>query len=155
MSCSSLKSTFGLTQHDRVYPLYQTCLLKNGLWGDWERHFSYFSVQTEYNKVGLNIYLYAKGEHPSNYMIKIMIDKYSRSNEGYGLYSSYQGEVIVSEINILDYTEINDKGRHKCTILCDKDMDKAIQKNGLVGTLNILYGNGFGRGFNFWDDSNY
>lgn len=57
--------------------MYQTCVRKGNIWGDWERKYS-FKVQTEYNKWGLVIYLYYNGNHPSNYDMKIMIDKSSQ-----------------------------------------------------------------------------
>lgn len=152
ISCSSVKETFGLTQYDRIYPLYQTCVRKDNIWGDWERKYS-FKVRTEYNKWGLVIYLYY-GNHPSNYDIKIMIDK-SSQKEIDEEWVSYNGSVVVSKTNVIDYGMLEDTGQQVCTILCDKQMNRAIKKNGLVGTLNILYNNGTGRGFTFWHNANY
>lgn len=85
--------------------------------------------------------------------MKITINKKTRSTNGYGLYSSYQGSIEVTDRNIID-NWLNDEGIHMGTILCDEDMDKAIQKNGLVGTLNVLY-DGIGRGFYFWQRNSY
>lgn len=100
------------------------------------------------------IYIYYRFDHPSDYCMKITIDKRTRSNEGYGLFSSYKGSIEITDKNILE-DRLSDKGIHTGTILCDEDMDRAIQNNGLVGALNVLYGNSLGRGFCFWNDNNY
>lgn len=146
-SCSSLTGV----KYDRIYPLHSTCILKNGLWGDWKNTYS-FKTYTEYSRNGLNVYIYY-GDHPSDYAIKIFIDKTTRSENGFGLFSSYDGEITVSENNTINYGVINDNGKSKCRILCDKKMDKSINKNGLVGTLNVMYNNGTGRGFTFFNNN--
>lgn len=139
-------------QHNKAYPLYSTSTLKDGLWGDWENQYS-FEVTGHYDSAAMYIYIYNKYNHPSEYCMKITINKKTRSTNGYGLYSSYQGSIEVTNRNIIDYW-LNDEGVHIGTILCDEDMDKAIQKNGLVGTLNVLY-DGIGRGFYFWQRNSY
>lgn len=133
-SCGSL---------NKVHPLHSTSILKDGLWGSWEDSYGY-KVKTEYNNVGLNIYLYNQYNHPSDYDILIMIDKTSRTHVENSQFT-YKGEIIVNKENYLIY----DKGRKYCTILCDKKMDKSIRKNGLSGVLNIFYNNNTGRAFAF------
>lgn len=150
--CIVLSSCGIRTQYNKVYPLYQTCALKNGLWGNWENQYS-FKIQEQYNNEAIYIYIYYQHDHPSDYCMKITINKRSRSSDGHGLYSSYMGGIEVKNTNIID-NWLNDAGIHTATILCDEKMDKAIQKNGLVGTLNVLY-NGIGRGFTFWERNNY
>lgn len=145
-------------QYDKVYPLYKTNTLKNGLWGDWKEQYVFlqsqsYAIRIQYNSEAMYIYIYNKYNHPSEYCMKITINKKTRSTNGYGLYSSYQGSIEVTNRNIIDYW-LNDEGVHIGTILCDEDMDKAIQKNGLVGTLNVLY-DGIGRGFYFWQRNSY
>lgn len=139
-------------KYNTVYPLYQTCVLKNGLWGNWENQYS-FEVAGQYNSEVMSIYIYYKDDHPSDYCMKITINKKIRSIDGHGLYSSYEGSIEVTNNNIID-SWLNDTGIHTATILCDEKMDKAIENNGFVGTLNVLY-NGIGRGFTFWQRDNY
>ena len=47
-------------KYNKVYPLHQTSILKNGLWGDWENQYSSFAVQTQYNSEAVYIYIYYK-----------------------------------------------------------------------------------------------
>lgn len=141
-------------QYNKSYPLYSTCVLKNGLWGEWKKQYSAFQIKVQYNNRTMDIYIYYRYDHPSKYCMKITIDKTTRSDNGFGLFSSYKGSIEITENNIID-NWLNDKGTYSGTILCDKDMDKAIQQNGAVGALNVLYGNSLGRGFAFWQDNSY
>lgn len=141
-------------QYSKSYPLYSTCVRKDGLWGEWDKHYSIYQTKCQYNDKMMHIYIYFTYSHPSEYYMKITIDKTARSDNGFGLFSSYKGSIEITEKNLID-NWLNDKGTYSGTILCDEDMDKAIQQNGVVGTLNVLYGNNLGRGFTFWQDKGY
>jgi hypothetical protein len=155
-SCISIK-------FDRVYPLSSYCTLKSGYWDEWKRvkdDYQYFyNVQTKYNAQSLEILIYEKDHHPSNYIAKITINKSTGKTHDADWYS-YQGTISARDIPIPMQTSIwerdirpdFDKGNYKtlkCEVRCDKTIQKAIQKNGLVGTINVFYGDGLGNGFTF------
>jgi len=46
-------------------------------------------------------------------------------------------------------TSFDDYKTIKCEIRCDGYMKRAVDKNGLVGTINVFYGSDAGNAFSF------
>jgi hypothetical protein len=151
-SCASV-------QYNKVYPLASYSKLINGYWGDWQNNTKMdyssqdkqnyiFLVQTSYNDQSLEILVYMWGLHPSQYIAKITIDK--RTGKVYDKdWFSYQGTTSSRGQILVPIGFNTDLKTVSCEIRCDKKMQKAIQKNGLYGTINVFYGNGLGNGFTF------
>ncbi len=139
---------------NKVHNLSSETVFKNGYWGDWNStYYPYlneymYNVQTYYNADILNIVLYSKNIHPSDYDINIAINK--KSGKVYDkTWYSYQGMISIGKINNINPHILGDNGKtYNCEIRCDEKMRKAINKNGLYGTMNIYY-NGVGRAFSF------
>lgn len=167
-SCATFfSSSSSSVQYDKTYPLASYSTLINGYWGDWKKTTDYagnynYKVRTKYSMQSLEILIYEKDKHPSDYAVKITIDK--RTGKVHDkVWFSYQGTISTIEylpINmdygfnkcILDWNGniwCRDFETHQCTIWCDNTMLRAIQENGLVGTINVFYGNGSGNGFTF------
>ena len=163
----SLLSSCGSTnqyQYNKVYPLASYCILKDGYWGEWEkvyREYSYsdkydYLVQVHYNTQKLEILIYWKNSHPSDYTAKIIIDK-STGKAHNSDWFSYQGTISARHIPVFRYAGNYDAYDHnfddyktlKCEIRGDKIAQKAIQNNGIVGTINVFYGGGLGNAFSF------
>lgn len=146
--------------YNKVHPLSSVCSYKDGVWGDWEstslnigNYTSYdYSVRTQYNSQYLTIYIYRS--HPSEYDVKIEIDKYSRKYQSEGWYS-FKGKISIGKAPSYKIdTTYKDFGKtNYCDFLCDEKMMKSINKNGLKGTINSFYINSdydkVGIGFTF------
>ena len=150
---------------NKVYPLSSYAILKDGYWGKWEKVYwdqynysdkYYYLVQTHYNTQKLEIIIYWKNSHPSDYTAKIIIDKNTGKVHDSDWYS-YQGTISSRHIPVFRYVGNYGEYKHnsddyktlKCEIRCDKTMQKAILNNGLVGTINVFYGGGLGNAFSF------
>jgi len=163
LSLSSCATSSSSVQYDKVYPLSSYCTLINGYWDDWKKLDSYafldYRVQMHYNKESFEILIYETLSHPSDYYAKITI------NKGTGKvfdkdWFTYQGIISTKDKLPINYmtnrspaeeVELISKDYKtlQCEIRCDKEMQKAIQKNGLYGTMNVFYGNHSGNGFSF------
>ena len=179
-SCGTKKTSY---RYDRVYPPASYAELIDGYWGEWENLWTtsysnsgidrYYKVQTKYNSQTLEILIYYKTKHPSDFKAKIIIDKKTGVQKD-KTWTSYQGTITATIPSRLGYNESmelsgeiralqaeriyqregeidNYKRKHtiNCEIRCNEDMQKAIQKNGLVGTINLFYSNGKGEAIEF------
>lgn len=159
ISCKTMTEGFGGTYHyDKVHSLYSYSILKGGYWGEWEKQYSdyhgySYRVQTHYNAQKLDILIYHKNNHPSDYIAKITIDK-TTGKEHNKDWFSYQGIISCKQIPVLNAysssAHVSDAYKTlKCEIRCDEKMQKSIKENGLYGTVNLFYGNGMGDAFDF------
>ena len=152
--------------YNMVYPLYSHTMLKGGYWGDWKKaetdyesgsYFHSYRVQTSYTKQFLEILIYKRNNHPSDFAAKITINKSTGKVHNRDWFT-YQGTIISKEIPVYlgtNWSYLSDLNREdyktlECEIRCDRTMQKAIQKNGLVGTINVFYGGGLGDAFLFY-----
>jgi hypothetical protein len=103
----------------------------------------------------LEILIYNKGYHPSSFRAKIVIDKRTGKQQDAD-WTTYERTIMAKKAPLYlndtyPFPELGETYHTiKCEIRCDKKMQKAIQKNGLVGTINIFYGNGKGDGISFY-----
>ena len=144
--------------YNKVHPLSSVCSYKDGIWGNWKSTISFnsydYSVRTHYNSQYLTVYIYKSYSHPSEYDIKIEIDKYSKKYQSEGWYS-FKGKISIGKYPSFTIdTEYKDWGKtNYCDFLCDENMVKSINKNGLKGTINSFYINSnydkVGLGFTF------
>ena len=159
LSLSSCAAFFGYEtpQYNKVYPPRSYSLLKGGYWGKWGKFDSY-SVKTRYSPQSLEILIYHDYKHPSDYTAKIIIDKSTGKVHNKDWFS-YQGTISSKRIPVSIYGygsniewkfDSDSYKTLKCEIRCDKDMQKAIRKNGLYGIINIFYGDGLGDAFSFY-----
>lgn len=138
--------------NSKVYSAVRHCYLKDGLWGSW--YGSYAHTYVQHTNSETIIYLYGS-THPSNFDFKITIQNKTVKVQSNG-WTEYQGTIQIADVPLTDtaYLELNDAGRWiSCTIKADQTMTAALSKGGLRGVLNILYGNGKGRGFSFHKSS--
>ena len=127
-----------------------------------------YRVQVNYNAQSFEILIYESGKHPSNFIAKINIVKRTGAINDNGWFT-YQGTITaLKEIPLVyryqTYHDVtiprksfpipafelrNDYKTISCTIQCNSEMKKAIDSNGLYGTINLFYGNGTGNAFIF------
>jgi hypothetical protein len=145
-----------------VYPPASYSELRDGYWGEWKELTEYgdryyYNIQTKYDAQTLEILIYYKERHPSDFKAKIIIDKRTGVQKD-KTWTSYRGTITAAMPTRLDYKYINElldastfgeKHTINCEIRCDADMQKAIQKNGLFGVMNLFYGNGMGDALHF------
>ena len=163
-----------------IYPPTSYCELINGYWGEWAKLEyllgRYYNVQTKYNAQTLEILIYYKENHPSNFKAKIIIDKRTGVQKD-KTWTSYQGTITASVPSRLGYSpmaetdyqlkllqtnalereanvDILNRSRDimqtiNCEIRCDANMQKAIRNNGLLGVINLFYSNGRGEAITF------
>lgn len=139
--------------YNKVHPLISTNSYRSGIWGNWKNtyytystHISYnYIVTTQYNSQYLTIYIHSPYSHPSEYEVKMEIDKSSRINQIEKWYT-FNGKISIGKYyymrSDLPYVITEDCGStNTCEFLCDEDMIKSILKNGLKGTINVFYNN--------------
>ena len=145
LSCSTYK-------YNKVYHPASYCAFINGYWGNWsaigEYNYHRYGVKIQYNAQSLEILIYEKGYHPSNFEAKIIINKKSGVQQDKD-WTSYQGTITLKNapLRLSDaaYMRYNPNPQYRtipCKVNCDKRMQKAIQKNGLLGTISIFYNDG-------------
>lgn len=141
---------FGQGRPSDCYKPDRYCILKDGIWGSWDKIYSERSA-VKYNNQKYDIYIFKEYNHPSDYDFLITINR-STAKKKDKEWTEYDGEIRIAKNTPIAGTAIlNDNGRKiKCTIRADKKMTKAIDKGGLWGTINIFYGNGQGRAFSFF-----
>jgi len=172
-SCGTKKASY---RYDIVYPPASYAELIDGYWGEWKSLWTtsflnsetdrYYNVQTRYNAQTLEILIYYKTNHPSNFKAKIIIDKRTGVQKD-KTWTSYQGTITTTVPSRLDYSELmelngqtralerrdyrdyNKMHTINCEIWCDEKMQKAIQENGLAGIINLFYDNGKGEAIEF------
>jgi hypothetical protein len=167
---SSCVSQNAGVSYNNVYTLTQYCDRIDGVWGVWKKNYSefytvggWYAVTTQYNSLQTDIFIYYENKHPSEFNLKFTINKTSAQLINDGIFAGgceYTGRAIffnnelltkglhyLHEVEVVaemsGYAQSNKAQKYDIpiTIRCDKEMKKALDNNGLYGTLNILYSN--------------
>lgn len=134
--------------------------LRNGIWGEWHSLiFPSPRAYISYNSYSYDIYIYTSS-HPSEYDLKVSINKSSAVNDKDG--TSYNGKVYVKEdFRLAKYScfspvemsflppRYGPRDDVNVQIRGDKKFSRSIENGGLYGVVMIYYGNEEGIAFFF------
>lgn len=129
---------------------------KGGYWGEWHslvyRYIGdhVLDVYVRHGEREEEITIYRKGNHPSDYIHKIVINKLTGKDAGDG-WKEYKATVTqtTNYLAIGDLLPGNEYYNRSFQVKVDSKFVKSMERGGLYGTINVFTGNGEGFAYCF------